>query len=248
MSKLEINAILYSKQNLAMAGELKTACRELGISLVYAIEIIELLKYLNELAVSIVFVDCNTIKLDSSILGVIKSFGKCEKTYIACLTQDVECKYLKSLENVDFILKSDNLFSQLKEIEGEISLSCIMNNIYNFNLSEVNNYLTDYLINIGLETKLAGFTYIKQAVELAIKNNCVLGSLNRVIYPTIASKNKTETQNVERNIRNAIKCACRGNLMKNDNIKVLLKNNTISNRAFLSYLLDKTINIFSYKN
>lgn len=245
MSRLEINAIFYSKQNLNMAYELKRACRELSISVIYAFEVVELVKYLTELKVNVVFIDCSTLKLSENIVTFIKSYNKNNQCLIICVTDNVSCTELNALPNIDYVLKNENLLEQLKEIENSITYTAINNYETKFNLCEINSYLTNYLISIGVAPKHIGFTYIKQAIELALKNNGVIGSLSREVYPTIASKNKTLPQNVERNIRNAVECACKSPAINSDSIIHLMQSNKISNRAFLCYLLDKVLNTYS---
>lgn len=247
MSKLEINAIFYSKQNLNMAYDLKRACRDVGISVIYAFEVVELVKYLTELKVNIVFIDCSTLMLSENIFSFIKSYNKNNHSLIICITDNVNCKELSSFKDVDFIFKNESLLEQLKEIENSISVTAVKNYESSLNLCEINSYLTDYLISIGVSPKHIGFTFIKQAIELALKNNGVIGSLSREVYPTIASKNKTLSQNVERNIRNAIECACKSTAIYSDNVVNLMQDEKISNREFLCYLLDRVLNTYSNK-
>lgn len=246
MAKVEINALFYSKQNLNMAYELKRVCREIGISLIYAFEIPDLVRYLTELNVEVVFIDCTTLKLNENIISFIKSYSNSKSTIIACIAQDSNCE-LKEVNGVDYIIQKGNMVEELKQLENAISFMLAKPRNVEYNINEINSYVTNYLLTIGVAPKHMGFTFIKQVIELAVKNNGIMGSLSREVYPTVASKNKTLPQNIERNIRNAIECACKSSELKKDNIKHLISNNKISNRAFLSYLLDKVLNTYSYK-
>ena len=246
MAKVEISALFYSKQNLDMAYELKRACREIGVSVIYAFEIPELVRFLSELNVEIIFIDCITLKMNDNIISFIKSYSSTKNSIIICIG-DGKCCEMKNLTEVNYVINYANLYNELKQLENAITYNMAKPKNTDYDINEINSYVTNYLLSIGVAPKHLGFNFIKQAIELAIKSNGILGSLSREIYPTIANKNKTHAQNVERNIRNAIECACNSNELQKDSIKFLITNNKISNRAFLSYLLDKILNQYSHK-
>ena len=106
----------------------------------------------------------------------------------------------------------------------------------------VNSTLTQYLLSLGFLPKYSGFIYIKQCVEYVIDHNCILCSLSKTIYPYVADHNATTAINIERNIRNSIKCAkqfCLDNGIK-DNI--FFQINKISNKTMIGYLVDQIMN------
>ncbi len=188
MAKLEINAIFYSKQNLNVAYELKRACREVGISLIYAFEISELVRFLNDIKVGVIFIDSSTLSNNEHIIGFIKSYTNSKNSIIICLnTGDQE---LALSSSVNYVVHLATMAQDLKAIVSEIVGAISKQSQVEFNSTEVNTFLSNYLISIGLAPKHIGFVYIKQVIELALKHG-VIGSLSKDIYPTVASKNKT---------------------------------------------------------
>ena len=51
---------------------------------------------------------------------------------------------------------------------------------------------------------ILGFNYLKDAIEMCLKDQNMLCGVTKVLYPTIAEKYKTTTHRVERAIRHAI--------------------------------------------
>ena len=73
-------------------------------------------------------------------------------------------------------------------------------------------------------------------------NNGVLSSLSTKVYPFIAKNSGTTAINIERNIRNSIKCAkeyCENNGMF-DNL--FFKVDHVSNKTLIGYLVDQLSN------
>ena len=111
----------------------------------------------------------------------------------------------------------------------------------NINLDYVNSFLTQYLLSLGFVPKHSGFTFIKQCVQEGVKNNGVLGSLSKQVYPAVAKLNNSNAINVERNIRNSINYAKRGWKNCNDVDNVFFRLGNVSNRNFLAFLVDQVI-------
>lgn len=247
MTKLELNAIFYSKQNYTLAYDLKQLCRELGVNLINASKISELIAYLNEYKIEIVFIDTSSAECDKNILTAIKSFEAGDNLKTICLTNENKSD-LKDCGLVDYILPYASLKENVKGIIQNIALNHDYNHSSNnYDLSEINTFLTKYLISLGFAPKHIGFSFIKNAIELSVKSNSILPSLSKQLYPKVATKFKTQPQNVERNIRNSIECACKSNEILDNDLKLLMQNGKVSNRAFLGFLLDKVSNIYSDK-
>lgn len=63
---------------------------------------------------------------------------------------------------------------------------------------------TEKLIEIGIQTNLRGFQYIKEAVMMTVEDPDAVGMLTKHMYPNIAKKHGTTETRVERCIRHAI--------------------------------------------
>lgn len=77
---------------------------------------------------------------------------------------------------------------------------------------ELERYITDIMLDIGVPAHLKGYHYLRDAILLSGKDMEVVSSVTKLLYPTIAKHFKTTDQKVERAIRNAIEVSwMRGN-------------------------------------
>lgn len=77
---------------------------------------------------------------------------------------------------------------------------------------ELERYITDIMLDIGVPAHLKGYHYLRDAIMLSEKDMEVVSSVTKLLYPTIAKHFKTTDQKVERAIRNAIEVSwTRGN-------------------------------------
>ena len=77
---------------------------------------------------------------------------------------------------------------------------------------ELERYVTDIMLDIGVPAHLKGYHYLREAIMLSGRDMDVVSSVTKLLYPTIAKRFKTTDQKVERAIRNAIEVSwTRGN-------------------------------------
>ncbi len=77
---------------------------------------------------------------------------------------------------------------------------------------ELEKYITEIMLDIGVPAHLKGYHYLREAILISGRNLEVVGSVTKLLYPTIAKSFKTTNQKVERAIRNAIEVSwTRGN-------------------------------------
>ncbi len=67
--------------------------------------------------------------------------------------------------------------------------------------------VTDMIHEIGVPAHIKGYQYLREAIMMSVKDSDMLGSITKVLYPTIASKYQTTSSRVERAIRHAIEVA-----------------------------------------
>ena len=60
---------------------------------------------------------------------------------------------------------------------------------------------------IGVPAHIKGYQYLREAIMMSVEDPEMLGSITKVLYPTIARKNQTTASRVERAIRHAIEVA-----------------------------------------
>lgn len=67
--------------------------------------------------------------------------------------------------------------------------------------------ITGVIHDVGIPAHIKGYTYIRDAISLCIKDNQFINSITKMLYPTIAKKHSTTSSRVERAIRHAIEVA-----------------------------------------
>lgn len=77
---------------------------------------------------------------------------------------------------------------------------------------ELEKYITELMLDIGVPAHLKGYHYLRDAILLCGRDMEAVSSVTKLLYPTIAKHFKTTNQKVERAIRNAIEVSwTRGN-------------------------------------
>ena len=77
---------------------------------------------------------------------------------------------------------------------------------------ELERYITDIMLDVGVPAHLKGYHYLRDAILLSGRDMEVESSVTKLLYPTVAKRFKTTNQKVERAIRNAIEVSWeRGN-------------------------------------
>ncbi|MDE6881626.1 MAG: sporulation transcription factor Spo0A [Lachnospiraceae bacterium] len=67
--------------------------------------------------------------------------------------------------------------------------------------------VTDMIHEIGVPAHIKGYQYLREAIMMSVDDVEMLGSITKVLYPTIAKKYQTTPSRVERAIRHAIEVA-----------------------------------------
>jgi len=67
--------------------------------------------------------------------------------------------------------------------------------------------VTDMIHEIGVPAHIKGYQYLREAIMISVEDTDMLGSVTKVLYPTIAKKFQTTPSRVERAIRHAIEVA-----------------------------------------
>jgi two-component system response regulator (stage 0 sporulation protein A) len=67
--------------------------------------------------------------------------------------------------------------------------------------------VSDIMHQIGVPAHIKGYQYLREAIILSINDSEMMGSVTKVLYPTVAKTYKTTSSRVERAIRHAIEVA-----------------------------------------
>lgn len=73
--------------------------------------------------------------------------------------------------------------------------------------------ITEIIHEIGVPAHIKGYQYLREAIKMSVEDTEMLGSVTKILYPTIAKHFQTTPSRVERAIRHAIEVAwSRGNI------------------------------------
>lgn len=102
--------------------------------------------------------------------------------------------------------------------------------------TQKNAHIRNYIVSLGIPSKLIGCSYLTEAVRLARKDSTLIRNLSKGLYLEISrSMNSTPTR-IERSIRNAISVA-----YQNSSLNERMTS-CPSNKEFINYVL-RTIDI-----
>lgn len=72
---------------------------------------------------------------------------------------------------------------------------------------ELEVMITDIIHQIGVPAHIKGYSYLREAIMLSVKNSDIINSVTKLLYPTVAKRFTTTSSRVERAIRHAIEVA-----------------------------------------
>lgn len=85
---------------------------------------------------------------------------------------------------------------------GEISASENESSVH-----DLEKDVTNMIHEIGVPAHIKGYQYLREAIMMSVEDVEMLGSITKILYPTIAAKYQTTPSRVERAIRHAIEVA-----------------------------------------
>lgn len=152
------------------------------------------------------------------ILGVLKTIKESdikEKPMVmamsSCDNQRLERETLEAGASYYFLRPFDiNMMAQrimqLSDWQNEVSPLLIKkDNVVTDTQLEL--IITNIIHEIGVPAHIKGYQYIRYSIMLAVKDENVIGSITKTLYPTVAKKHNTTSSRVERAIRHAIEVA-----------------------------------------
>ena len=72
---------------------------------------------------------------------------------------------------------------------------------------EIEVVISDIMRQIGVPAHIKGYQYLRKAIILCVNDSEMLGSVTKILYPTVAKEFGTTASRVERAIRHAIEVA-----------------------------------------
>lgn len=119
-----------------------------------------------------------------------------------------------------------------------------MNNLKNETVNhDLEKDVTNMIHEIGVPAHIKGYQYLREAIMMSVEDADMLGSITKILYPTIAKKYQTTSSRVERAIRHAIEVAwSRGKMETLDELfgyTINLGKGKPTNSEFIALIADK---------
>ncbi len=73
--------------------------------------------------------------------------------------------------------------------------------------TDIELVISDIMRQIGVPAHIKGYQYLRTSIMLCVEDNDMLGSVTKILYPTVAKMYQTTSSRVERAIRHAIEVA-----------------------------------------
>lgn len=101
----------------------------------------------------------------------------------------------------------DILYNRIKMISGTKFEFSGVDGVYRTFDEFIEVVVTNIIHQLGVPAHIKGYHYLREAIILAVKDNQMLESVTKVLYPTVAKNFSTTSSRVERAIRHAIEIA-----------------------------------------
>ncbi len=126
--------------------------------------------------------------------------------------------------------------------EREVAQPSVMRFRMNRSMDEK---IANIFISVGIPAHIKGYSFLREAIKMAIDNPDIINSITKKLYPDVAERFDTSASKVERAIRHAIEVAWNKGKIENINnlfgIKVYSSNEKPTNGEFIALVADKML-------
>ena len=119
-------------------------------------------------------------------------------------TEDV--RFIKIVEGMDLYM--DDIRETYEEMHPQAAVQ------KEKPVRDLEKDVTDMIHELGVPAHIKGYQYLREAIMMAVEDIDMLGSITKILYPTIAKKYQTTASRVDRAIRHAIEVAWRRGKME----------------------------------
>lgn len=174
----------------------------------------ECLEALKTVQVDILLLDLVMPRMDGiSVLEqlALTQEAKAPKTlFITAFAQEEVMRKTAELGAMYFILKPFDLNHVLKQIRDAYGAK---SHAVKEKPKSLDGQIRYILQEAGIPPHIKGYLYLREAIQMIYEDSGLLGSVTKVVYPTIAHTFETEASRVERAIRHAIEVSwSKGNM------------------------------------
>ncbi len=197
----KMNVSFYTRNEM-VAYNVRNKCKTQNIEMEYLSDLGEMLEYLISNKGGVVIIDLKYFK-HSKLISEYCNIRNCGKYRFVYLVEN-ENEFENTCEDIEVFSYEEisQLISLLPKILEDLNAKNISNQ-----KNCVSNAITEILESYKISPKHIGFNYLKDCIDLSRKCKTGCLDLSKNIYPNIAKMYNTTEDNVEKNIRIAIKSA-----------------------------------------
>lgn len=149
-------------------------------------------------------------------LGVMKTISEMENVSkplfmvtLSCSNPILEKELMMAGASYYFLkpFETEMLVERIVQLSGRQVVSGEKREVPTKPVMDLELMVTEIIHQIGVPAHIKGYHYLRDAIILAVKDGDIINSVTKVLYPTVAKKNKTTSSRVERAIRHAIEVA-----------------------------------------
>ena len=199
-----MSTILYTNKNLSLSYKIHMLSKKYAFNLVTAIDFVELTIKCVEIKPQVVFCDCDTIMFSESAVKLLFEKNELKDIKFVFVGSKVNLEKYSNIGIANIsICETDFIDERVDELQREINFEKLLEKEFG-DTGTIEFEISNLLSSLGLSPKHSGYAYLRHCILNIVLNNGIISSLNTEQYPIVASTFKTNTTNVERNIRNAI--------------------------------------------
>lgn len=158
----------------------------------------------------------NNAKMPTTI--VMSAIGQ-EKITQKAIALGATYYVVKPFDMATLVERLRDLLGSDVSYDSNCQTICYSNQAANQSTTSLEVKTTNIIHDVGVPAHIKGYQYIREAILLAVKNEEIINSITKALYPTLARKFNTTPSRVERAIRHAIEVAWnRGQIEVHDKI------------------------------
>lgn len=257
MSKLRVVIIDDNQRVVNLLTEILETDEEIEVS-GYANDGVDGLEKIKELEPDLVLLDMIMPKLDGlGVLEKVKKGIELKKNpafiVVSAVAQEMVTETAFELGASYYILKpfeKEMILSRVQRFKTGVRpklIEPVKSGNYDGVVKEkeynLESDVTNIIHEIGVPAHIKGYHYLRDAIMMSVNDGEMLGSITKLLYPTIAKQHKTTPSRVERAIRHAIEVAwSRGKVDTIDELFGYTVNNgkgKPTNSEFVALIADK---------
>lgn len=225
------SVVLLSKGKCDFLEDIKYACKESEIYLQYERDFYNFIKMVTHSSPDIIFVDGLSMSVEKFPFQILNNDIFKETIKIAIISNNFKCEN-KLLDVIPVGGINNYIVKKMNEKFGRNRK--VVSRNYN---NQINSCLAEFCIS----PKHIGKEYLKECINIVLTNKEASRNLTRDCYAIVAMTHNTNIQNIERDIRNAIKTAFENNKAQKISLNWMGDKKIPSNRSFIFYIAERVL-------